>query len=196
MEEGTAGISCMWWIETLAVASSLLYVFFAYKKRNTCWIFALISSSLYVYLCIQSNLYLESFLQLFYVVMAIVGWIMWEKSNATENDISEWPLKRHIAAIVLGGLTTVLFGFLFAYFTQQASPYLDAFTTVFSLMATYLVAKKILSNWLYWVVIDAFSILLYFQRGLYQSAALFLIFTIIALLGFYHWRKKYLEQNA
>ena len=75
-------------------------------------------------------------------------------------------------------------------------PYTDAFTTVFSLAATFMVTKKVLNNWLYWVVIDLVSIFLYMSRGLELAAVQYLLFTVLAILGWIQWRKQYKLQTA
>jgi nicotinamide mononucleotide transporter len=84
---------------------------------------------------------------------------------------------------------TVLIGYFFDKYTAAAATYLDAFTTVFSVIATVLVTRKILENWLYWIVIDLVFVYLYSQQGGYGFAFLNVIFTIVAIIGFQNWKK-------
>jgi len=86
-------------------------------------------------------------------------------------------------------------GFYFSTYTDAAMPLVDSFTTVFSLFATYMVVKKVLENWIYWIVIDAVSVYLYHSRELEQTALLFIVYTIIAVFGYFAWLKK-LKPNA
>jgi nicotinamide mononucleotide transporter len=81
-------------------------------------------------------------------------------------------------------------GFYFATYTNAKMPIVDSFTTVFSLFATYMVVKKILGNWLYWIIIDTVSVYLYFSRDLHLTALLFMAYTIIAIFGYFNWLKK------
>ena len=80
-------------------------------------------------------------------------------------------------------------------FTSAAWPFLDAFTTWASVLTTFLVIWKILENWLYWLVIDSISIYLYLDRGLYLTALLFAVYLVIAIFGYLHWRKLWLENK-
>ena len=90
----------------------------------------------------------------------------------------------------------LLFGYIFDQYSNQANPYLDAFTTIFSLMATFMVAKKVLENWIYWIVIDLLSIQLYAHRDLNLTAVLFALYTVIAVVGYFRWRKAFRLQQG
>lgn len=181
--------------EWVAVITALLYVYFSARKLIICWIFALISSGLYAYLFFTHQLFMESGLQAFYLVMAVYGWIKWIKPLKDQQEIKTWSLKMHVLNLSISGLATLIAGALFAKFIPgQAYPYVDAFTTVFSLAATFMVAHKILENWIYWIVIDLVSVWLYTQRDLYLSSCLMLIFTAVAFYGLFTWYKNYNKQ--
>jgi len=177
-------------IEWLAVLCGTLYVILITHKKMIAWLFAFLSSSIYVYICYSFQLYLESFLQVFYVAMAIIGWLNWTKSESKTNII-KWPIKHHIYNILASSAITLLLGYVFQKNTDQANPYTDAFTTVFSLAATYMVTKKVLENWIYWIIIDFVSIYLFYSRGLHLTALLFVVFTSLAIWGYLKWKKEY-----
>jgi nicotinamide mononucleotide transporter len=181
-------------LEWIAVLTGTLYVILISYKQIIAWLFALISSLLYVYICFNYQLYLESFLQVFYVAMAVFGWINWKKET-TNGMIIKWPLKNHIVNIVLSTILTLILGFTFSKFTNQANPYTDAFTTVFSLTATFMVTKRVLENWIYWIIIDGVSIFLYSSRSLYLTSVLFFIFTTIAVFGYLKWKREFKIQT-
>jgi nicotinamide mononucleotide transporter len=190
-------ITSIW--EWIAVVTGVIYVILASLRNNLCWFFAIVSAGIYIYLCLEGKLYIESVLQLFYVVMAIVGWISWKKpknSTSNEQDIKVWPIKHHLLNVLISGGIALILGFCFDEFTNQANPYVDAFTTVFSLAATFMVVKKVLENWIYWILIDIVSIFLYHQRGYSLSAVLYFIFTLLAFVGFIAWYRKYKTQSA
>ncbi len=181
--------------EWLAVVSGILYVVLITYKKIAAWFFAIVCSFLYIYICYISKLYLETGLQFFYLVMGIYGWIMWSsKRTILSGEIIKWSNKLHLINIVLSALITLILGWVFDTYTNQANPYTDAFTTVFSLTATFMVTKKVLENWLYWIVIDAVSIYLFSSRELYLTALLFLLYTIIAVFGFFQWKKQFKQQ--
>lgn len=189
------GIKAISTIEWLAVISSIIYVILAAKRSILCWLFAFIGSALFVYLCYIGNLYIESVLQFFYVAMAVVGWLTWKNSNSDESQIKKWGLNKHLINILLSGVTALLIGYIFDKYTAQANPYIDAFTTCYSLSATYMVTKKIIGNWLYWIVIDLVSIYLYAQRDYYLTAVQYGLFTLLAVYGYKVWRKEYKLQK-
>lgn len=196
--------------EWLAVFLGILYVIFAARKQIICWYFAFASSALYVFICVEYQLYIESGLQLFYVAMAMVGWYSWRNTKRVssnvdlldeididqENDIKIWSLSKHAVNIIASGAIAASLGYFFSVYTNQANPFMDAFTTVFSLAATFMVTQKVLENWIYWVIIDLVSIYLYSSRGLQLSAVLYGIFTVLAIVGFVSWYKHFKRQRA
>jgi nicotinamide mononucleotide transporter len=171
-------------IETIAVFFSVAYVILAAKESIWCWAAALISVSIYIYICFQAQLYAETGLQAFYFIMAIYGYFSWSKNNSLLR-INELAISNHILIMILGLLLTFLLGFYLSAYTAAQLPIVDSFTTVFSIIATYMVVKKILSNWLYFIIIDTVSIYLYFSRDLHLTALLFSLYTIIAVIGYW-----------
>lgn len=205
-------ISALGWIEGAAVLLALVYVILAAAENIWCWPAAFISTSLYFYLCLVADLWAESVLQLFYIVMAVVGWWQWQKkkhrrlvpehetghpvSDKEELPIIRWPLHWHILIIIGNTLLALLTGWLLARYSTAANPYLDSFTTIFSLFTTWMVTQKVLENWLYWVIIDAASIFLYASREVFSlTPYLYALYTIIAVAGYFRWRKHYLSQT-
>lgn len=182
------------YLEWIAILCSLLYLFFAIKEMIICWLFAFISSAIYAYLCFTFKLHIESFLQLFYVGMAVYGFLSWNKQNE-EVPIQKWKPASHIINIVIATLLSIILAIVFKTYTDQANPYLDAFTTCFSFAATFMVAKKVLENWIYWIIIDSFLVYLYFERGLKMSSVLMIIYVFMAIKGYLTWNKQYRQQN-
>lgn len=180
-------------IEILAVLFSIIYVALAAKESIWCWAAALISVSIYIYICFQAQLYAETGLQVFYFIMALYGYFSWSKSNSLLK-INELAIRHHILIMILGSLLTFLLGFYLSAYTDAQLPIVDSFTTVFSIIATYMVVKKILSNWLYFIIIDTVSIYLYFSRDLHLSALLFSVYTIIAIIGYWKW-SQFITEN-
>jgi nicotinamide mononucleotide transporter len=123
--------------------------------------------------------------------MAIVGWSSWKNANLAHARVRKWSLKNHFLNSLLSGFLALLIGFIFQKYTNQANPYVDAFTTCYSLSATYMVTRKILGNWVYWIVIDLISIYLYAERAYYLTAVQYAIFTLLAVYGLRAWQKQY-----
>ncbi len=134
----------------------------------------------------------------YYLVMAVYGWYQWRQGGQNHKglEISVWSLKKHGLAICFVTLASVVSGYLLTKNTDAQLPYLDSFTTWGAVLTTVMVARKILENWLYWVVIDTASIYLYFDRGLYQTVVLLVFYVVLAMAGYVTWRRRYLGQQS
>jgi len=179
-------------LETFAVCSAILYLILAANEDVRCWYAALFSSILYMYIMYTAGLMMESFLQIFYMCMAIYGWYKWSSKINLEQElkIRSWKIQYHIYTITIVIVLAIISGFLLEKYTKAALPFLDAFTTWGAIITTYMVAKKIIENWIYWFVIDSISIYLFMSRELYLTSLLFFIYLIIIIFGYRSWMKK------
>lgn len=185
-------------LEATAVVFGIAYLLLAVREQLACWYAAFISTCIYLYLFWEVRLLMESALQVYYLIMAVYGWYHWRSGGQGDATlpITTWSARRHLFA-VLGVLTVSLAsGWLLTVFSDARLPYLDSFTTWGSILTTWMVARKLLENWLYWLVIDSVSIGLYLDRQLYYTAALFLAYLLIALVGYRRWRSEYLAHIA
>ncbi len=177
-------------LEIVAVILGIIYVVLAAKNKISCWIFGIFGSLVSIYLFLfYAHLYAESVLYLFYVVAGVYGWINW-KNQKNEEVVYQNKWTTHLFIIVGGTAITFLFYYSMIYFFNGAKkPLTDSFTTIFSFIATYLTTKKWIENWIYWVVIDAVTTYLYFSRGLEIYALLMFAYSIIAVYGYFQWKK-------
>jgi len=188
-------------LELFAVVASLLYVVLAAKGNIWCWPAAILSTLVYTVIFYDVYLWMDSILQVYYLLMAVYGWFCWRKNNE-KNTIgeskvllySQWTLQRHSRIILALTVLSLALGCLMATYTPAHFPYLDSATTVFAVFATYLVTQKVLENWLYFIVIDFVSIYLYIEKSLIPTAALFGCYVILAAYGYWQWRKQYKRQ--
>mgnify|MGYP002624080906 FL=1 len=126
------------------------------------------------------------------MLAGIYGWYAWRKrSDNNELKISVWPISYHLLALLLGVILSFGLATLLRTYTDAALPLVDSHTTIFSFIATFMVTRKVLENWLYWIVIDAVSVWLYWSRDLYLYAILMLAYSIIAVWGLLAWKKQY-----
>ncbi|NJM94049.1 MAG: nicotinamide mononucleotide transporter [Cytophagales bacterium] len=180
--------------EAVAVVLALVYIALVQRQNSWCWLAALVSETMFIGLCLRAQLFAETFLHVFYWFMAIYGWWSWRQPRHAVQ-IHTWPWHRHLVVCLSGGLLVLFLGHQLALRTSAALPYLDSFTTVFSLITTYMVARKVLENWLYWIVVDLASAYLYANRALYLTAILNLIFTVIVVFGFMEWRRVWKTEH-
>jgi nicotinamide mononucleotide transporter len=178
--------------ELAAVALAIAYLLLAVRENQWCWVAAFSSTLIYLYLFFEARLYMESVLQLFYLFMAVYGWQQWRRGGAgdRELEVSSWSFPVHLWAI--GGILflSAVSGWILARYTQAAYPYLDSFTTWGAVWTTYLVTRKKLENWLYWIVIDSVCIYLYELRGLLLTACLFALYVVISIFGYISWQRE------
>ena len=179
------------WLESTAVIFAILYLILAVKQNILCWTAGIISSVLYFFIMQKAGLYMEAYLQVFYVVMGIYGWSQWSASNASNPSfiVNTWSKYQHMITISIILVLSLLSGFLLERYTDAALPFLDALVSWGAVVATYMVAKKLLENWIYWFVIDATSIFLFIERGLWLSAILFATYLVIIFFGYQSWNK-------
>ena len=186
-----------WVIEGIGAALAVAYLLLALKQNKLCWFAWIASSILYLYVMYQAGLYMESLLQVFYLCMGFYGLSQWTKttSNNQNTYVDIWSIGNHIFAISLVIVLSFLSGILLSNFSNAALPFIDAFTTWGAIVASYMVAKKILENWIYWFVIDFISVFIFASRGLYFTSALFVTYLVIIYFGYKSWSKIRLNQN-
>ena len=184
-------------IEWLAVGFGLAYLVLAMKEHIACWLMALISTVLFLWLFWQAQLWMESALQLYYIAMAFIGWRQWGGHHTrSPRQIQTLSLRLHGAIIVSILLLSLLSGVLLENSTNANQPYLDSFTTWGAIITTVMVAFKILENWLYWIVVDIASMVLYANSELWVTTGLFALYCILAVLGYREWRQRYHLQTS
>ena len=184
-------------LEWLAVASAIAYLLLAIRENIWCWLFAAVSAVSYIFLFVSAKLYMESFLNGYYFLMAGYGWWVWSGGHVTDADrpVVRWPLRTHSAAIAVIIALSAIVGGLLNRYTDAALPFFDSLTTFGAFWTTFLVARKVFENWWYWLVIDAGSIALYLSRDLYLTSLLFLIYLAMIPFGIRAWRRS-MERRA
>jgi len=193
----TAWLAMSGW-EVAAVLLSLLYLVLAIRQNALCWYAAFASTAIFTVLFWDVSLLMESALNAYYLVMAVYGWLLWRRgsSDQPQRPIVRWQWRQHLIALVLIGTLSLISGGLLSEHTQAAMPYLDSITTWGAVVTTWMVARKVLENWLYWLVIDALSVYLFLERGLMLTAVLFMIYEVMVLFGLWRWWRDYQAQNA
>jgi nicotinamide mononucleotide transporter len=176
-------------LEAAAVILGILYSLLAVRLRRSCWIAGGLSSLLFVYLAWSAALPMQASLQAWYVAMAVYGWLQWSRAGAVPQ-IGTWPLRRHCIAIAVIFLAALPASHWLATETHAAWPYLDSLSTLASLLATWLIARSKIENWLYWIAIDALLAFLFAAQGLVFSALLFAFYLGVALWGYRSWRRR------
>ena len=182
------------YFELIASGLGFIAIFLQIKQNVWYWLVSIIMVSMYIYIYIAAKLYADMSLQVYFLVISFYGWYMWLYGNKQNHHHSKLKVssasKRMIGILAL----TMIFLFFFIAwilitFTNSDLPYWDSFTTALSFAATWMLARKILENWLVWIIVDSVSIGIYIYKDLYPTAVLFLFLTVLAFVGYAKWKK-------
>lgn len=185
-------------LEIVAVVLAIAYLLLAIRQNIWCWACAGFSTAIYVWLFFEARLYMESLLNAFYFLMAIYGWYVWYsgRSDGHERPVVVWPVVTHGVAVLAIVFLSAGTGYYLSANTDAVFPYIDSLTTWSAIWATFLVARKVLENWWYWLVIDTASVYIYWLRDLELTALLFVLYVVMIPFGIVSWTRSLREQTV
>lgn len=177
-------------LEIAGTLCSLGGIYFATQGRRLAWPLQIIGSTIYLPLFWETHLFAQGILHLFYMGLGVYGWFNWRPSDASSKAfiVSRLSRAQWIYLNLLGILATVAIGQLQTHFLPADIPYLDSSILVFGLIAQWMQAAKKIENWGYWIILDTVAAIIYWYKGLFLVAGLYMIYTWIALYGWRHWR--------
>ena len=179
--------------ELLGAILGIVYIFFSIRQNILTWPTGLLTSILYVIVFFQAKLYADMGLQVYYVFISIYGWYFWLKGKKPKES-GQVPVRRtnqklrwilYLSSVIL----YLIILYVLINFTDSDVPYMDSLTTALSIVATWMLAKKYIGHWLIWIFVDALSAGLYIYKGLWPTVILFVIYTVMAVLGYKEWKK-------
>lgn len=187
------------WLEIIAVVTGLLCVYLAAINNIWNWPIAIISTVITVYIMANKALYADMLQYTYLTIINIYGWYVWSKRKDTDEKrpVALISRKQILWTIIAVALITPALGFTLITFAGKlhyqppAFPYLDSFCTVVSLAAQVLLARKVLENWLIWVFVDIIYVVIYTIKDLEAFAFMFVVYIVIAIIGYFDWRKDY-----
>jgi len=182
-------------LEVLGAILGILYIFFSIRQNILTWPTGLLTSVLYVIVFFQSKLYADMGLQVYYVIISLYGWYFWLKGKK-QDEGDKVPVKitsgrLWIKLTISSVILYLIILYVLLNYTDSDVPYMDSITTALSIVATWMLARKYLEQWLIWVFVDALSAGLYVYKELWATVILFIIYTIMAVLGYIEWKKDY-----
>ena len=178
------------------VAGAFTIASVVYSKKNNVLVFptGMICTAIFVYLLLKWGLLGDMMINGYYFIMSIYGWYLWtrKKDGKTITPISKTTKTQHLISL---GLFIITFAFVFVVYTvfdkfNHWSAYLDTITTALFFVAMWLMAKRKIENWIYWIIGDIITVPLYFYKGLTFSSILYFVLTIIAIYGYLAWKKN------
>jgi len=195
----------MSYIEFIGTILYLLSVWLISRRNILTWPVGIISVLLYMVLFYQIRLYSDAMEQVYYLGASVYGWWYWSRSRQVKYAITDvsyssrramvtWLIVTATFSVVLGAIMSRVHGWAPGVFPEAASyPYLDALTTVMSLVAMWLMARKHIESWIYWIVVDVIGIWLYFVKDVRFISLLYVVLLVLAVRGLFDWRSARLR---
>jgi nicotinamide mononucleotide transporter len=183
-------------VEVGALVFGITYVVLAARSIIWCWPAGIVASILSLVIAARSNYRLDVIQELYYVGMGVYGWYSWThiSRKLANRPITTNSIYYNLTLIAACGALSLGIGWWFAQMGSSL-PYLDAGTTIFAFATTWLVARRVLENWIYWIVIDVASIYMYIRSGAYVFSALLGFYAVVAVVGFVTWWRIYKKQQ-
>lgn len=181
------------YIELFGAVAGIIYVFLEIRQNIWLWPVGIITSVVYIWVFFDTGFYADMGLQWYYLIISFYGWYWWRRGNSGTADNTLPVTRVNIkSAIVIVSVIIIIFLIIWLVlfrFTDSTIPGWDAFTTAVSIVATWMLARKILEHWILWVIADVVSIGLYIYKGLFPTVILFVVYTIMAVIGYREWVK-------
>ena len=192
-------------LEYFGVSTGLLYLLLEIKQHRAMWIVGFLTSFFYIYVFFSSKIYADMGLNIYYVIISIYGFWQWTRNKKEKqpekNSQPEEILYRHITLPLFIGISFsilsiyLLLYYILHYFTDSPIPVGDAFTTAVGIVATWMLARRIIEHWIFWIIVNCVSVYLYYLRSLYPTMFLYLCYALLAGVGLYTWKKKGINTN-
>lgn len=191
------------WDKILEIAGfliGLLYLWWEYHADSRLWLASIIMPAISMWIYFRKGIYADFAINIYYFLIAIYGYIVWtrhkrpDKAKAKDSDKSALPIRHLSGGVALGclavfaGLWALLWSVLH-YFTDSTIPLADAFTTALSIVASWMLARKYIEQWIAWIIVDAVCVGLYIYKGIPIYGLLYAIYTIIAFFGYRKWAR-------
>lgn len=184
----------MLYIELIAASLTLLCVYLTAKRHIFSWPVGLLAVSFYIIVFIDAKLYADLLLQIFFIVQGVIGWIEWNRNKEVKESyiikVERLTKSETYLYSISAFFSYIVVAQLFNTYTDAALPFVDSFCAIMSLLANFLLVKRKIESWKVWMLVDCVYISLFFYKGLFISSMLYFILLILAIKGYYEWKKK------
>lgn len=194
------------YLEIIGTIVGLVYLWFEYKADALLWIAGIIMPAIYIFVYYDAGLYADFGINIYYLLVAVYGYCAWkfprrkigsggdsEKEERKELPVTFMPLNKYIVYLLAFVVSYIVIDYILIEFTDSNVPHLDAFTTALSIVGLWMLARKYVEQWLAWILVDIVSSGLYIYKDLYFTAGLYALYTIIAIFGFYKWKRMVIQ---
>ncbi len=185
-------------LEILGVVTGIIYLWLEYRASIYLWIAGIIMPAIYIFVYYEAGLYADFGINIYYLVIAVYGWLSWKSGvhitgrrgrDKGEQPITHAPRRAWAKAATAFVVAQLLLTWILTTYTDSTVPVSDAFTTALSIVGMWLLARKYIEQWWVWCIVDIAYIALYTYKELYFTAVLYAVYAIIAIFGYYKWKK-------
>ena len=182
------------WLDIVTTVLGLAYILFEYKASVWMWLVGFMMQSLGIVLYYQKGLYADCGMEFYYLAMTIYGYWRWVHGSGRASDDSPMPIRHFPKKLILPWLGVIVVVWFVIYlilanFTNSNVPIADSFTTALSIIGIWALAHKYLEQWFIWIAVDVVTCGLYFYKEIPFKASLYALYVIIAVFGYFKWRK-------
>ena len=186
----------MEYIEIAGAVIGLLYLYLEYRASVYLWPVGVIMPLFYIYIFFVSRFYADMGIYIYYLFASIYGWIRWNKSASQEQSlaISHMPFRYWSVALLALSILFAGIAWILIRFTDSPVPFGDSFTTALSMVAMWMLANKYIEQWGLWIIVNVVSCALYAWKGLYPTALLYVVYSIVPVFGYFKWKQLMLSE--
>ncbi len=178
-------------IEVIGFLTGALCVFLLVKQNIWNWPIGIVNAVMYIVLFYEARLFADMSLQVIYVILGFLGWYWWLRGGKNKKELTvQTTSKKHAAILLVVGIVATYIMHVYLVKIGDSAPFLDALTTVMSLIAQYMLTRKLIENWAIWIAADVIYIGLYASRGLYLTSVLYAVFLSLCIAGAIEWHKS------
>lgn len=183
-------------LEWLGLITAFICIYLAAKEHILNWPVSIISAAAYAVLYFQFKLYGDSVLQLYFVLTAIYGWYYWiKRKQQDEKPIVSLSFRDWLITLAAVLILSGLLGLFLDRYTDTNVPYADGFCTAMSFVAQFLMTRKVLQNWLLWIIVDICYVPLLLYKGLFSTSILYAVLVVLAAIGYFDWRRTWIKAS-
>ena len=179
------------WLDITTTALGLAYILLEYKASVWMWVVGFMMQALGIVLYYQKGLYADCGMEFYYLAMTVYGFVAWmrHKQKTSDLPIRHMPKKTALAWLGVGLAAWLVIYLILKNFTNSTVPVADAFTTAFSIVGIWALARKYLEQWFVWIVVDVVTCVLYFYKDIPFKASLYALYVVIAVMGYFKWKE-------
>lgn len=179
-------------LQIVGTTLGLIYLWLEYKANIWVWVVSALMAITHGTLYLNSGIYADAAMQLYYLLAAIYGLVVWKRNSKDEKSgsIKHTPVRWILPLVAVYAVLHVVIYFVLTQFTDSSVPFLDSMSTALCVVATWMLSRKLVEQWLVWLVVDMISVGLYFYKGIPLTALLYTLYCVLAVAGYMRWRRE------